>query len=136
MPDHIEALQSQMAEEWRDQLTMAEMVGSYPEAIFQKHFLNASGQPDRQKTTEVLAVPVPSGSSYRRGRVLEEAGKVAGLRSESRGNTLYFGWDFAALEGAIAAHDKEQERARKREQEAREKRGAAGAVLPMSAAGR
>lgn len=125
VPDHIENLRQQMAAEWYNQLPLKEMAESYPDATIVRYFLDISGKPDRTKTTDVLAVPI---SDYRKGKVIEAAKKVGGLHFTFVPNTLYIGWDRAAVAREVAGHwdkvereRKKEERERKQEMDARDK---------------
>ncbi len=108
-----------MSAERYDQLTLEEMVDSYPDALFKKYFLDPEGRPDKTKTVEVLAVPIPRGSGYRKGKVLEAAEKIRDLHHDFgvAGTTeaLYIGWDRAAVAKEAKGHAKRAERKRKQE---------------------
>lgn len=64
----------------------------------------------------------PHPADLSRQRLLEEAGKVAGRRHKisATGESVYSGWDGAAVRKVKAAHREEKEREAKREQEVRE----------------
>lgn len=116
VPDHIENLEFEMSAQWHDQLTLGEMASSYPDHIFKKYFLDASGRPDRTKTTEVLAVTIPGNSSSQKRAVLEAAHKVKGLHcyegftSTGSSDTLYIGWNRLAVFDESHDHRHKMER--------------------------
>ncbi|RYP24161.1 hypothetical protein DL765_000656 [Monosporascus sp. GIB2] len=93
------------------------------EFLFKKYFLGPSGKPDNTKTTEVLAVPIPPSSHYRKGRVIDGARNVRGLYYEfgSR-DTLYTGWDRVVVARAASAHGAKAERQRKQEKDERDRK--------------
>ncbi|RYP48153.1 hypothetical protein DL769_011236 [Monosporascus sp. CRB-8-3] len=123
VPGHIEQLRLQMSAEWWDQLSLEEMVDSYPEFLFKKYFLGPSGEPDHTKTTEVLAVPMPPHSHYRKGRVIDGARNVRGLHYEfGSPDALYLGWDRVAVARAASGHGAKAERQRKQEKDERDRK--------------
>ncbi|KAI2472342.1 hypothetical protein F4781DRAFT_384241 [Annulohypoxylon bovei var. microspora] len=105
VPDHIKKLKSQLAVQWYDQLTLEEMADTHKEQLIQKYFLDPLGQPDRTKTIDVLTVPLPHGSSYRTGKLIAAADRVNGLHNVRRGDSLYIGWDQAAVEDTAKGHE-------------------------------
>ncbi|CAJ2501059.1 Uu.00g039120.m01.CDS01 [Anthostomella pinea] len=130
VPDHISRLREQMHMEWLDQLTPDEMA-NYPEWIMQRYFLDASGKPDTTKTKSPVGFPLPRHSQYRASQVLEAATKVYGLRhSTGFGDTqtIYLGWDQAAVDKAAKGHAAKEARSRKaKETEREEERASAHA---------
>ncbi|KAI1771890.1 hypothetical protein F4818DRAFT_444888 [Hypoxylon cercidicola] len=84
--------------------------------LIEKHFLDTFGRPDRTKTTEVLVVPLPPGSTYRVSKVIDAAKKVSGLHYDNQCESLYIGWDQVAVTAAAGGH-----RERIRRQRAKEK---------------
>lgn len=65
VPDHIAQLRERMHAQWVDKLTPEEL-SSYPDWTMEKFFLS-SGRPDPTRTTTVVGVPLPPGSTYRAG---------------------------------------------------------------------
>ncbi|XDG08204.1 hypothetical protein ABKA04_007819 [Annulohypoxylon sp. FPYF3050] len=104
VPGHIEELKSQLATQWYDQLTLKEMADTHQKELIEKYFLDNSGLPDRSKTTDVLTVPLPPGSTYRTGKLVTAAKSVDGLHHIECGDSLYIGWDLAAVENSASGH--------------------------------
>ncbi|ETS87113.1 hypothetical protein PFICI_00941 [Pestalotiopsis fici W106-1] len=106
VPDHITQLQERMHAEWLDKLT-AEELSSYPDWIMERFFLSR-GQADPTKTTTVVGIPVAPSSTYRAGQIREAADKIPGLHqvtgSGPKTQTIFLGWDRAAVAKAASGH--------------------------------
>jgi hypothetical protein len=136
VPEHIERLHLQMADEWYGQMTLEDMAAQFPEKIAERHFLNARGEPDRSKTTGVLVVPLPPGSTYRAGLIRQSIDKVEGLYHETHRyhgrNTLFVGWDRDSVHKAANGHaevakkelEKKQHEQERKQRERKEDRAA------------
>ncbi|KAI1379900.1 hypothetical protein F4677DRAFT_442094 [Hypoxylon crocopeplum] len=120
VPGEIEKLRAELSDEWHNQLTMEELVETAPEWLLKKHFLDLSGQPNRSKTTEVLVLPLPPGSTYRAGKVIDLLNGVNGLHNERHGDALYVGWDLVKVKGAAEGHFERLQRQKQKKQEARD----------------
>lgn len=67
VPAHILSLQEQMHREWID-TQGREYIAGHPDLVMDAYFLRAGDrQPDRTKTTTVVAMPYPLQSEYRIG---------------------------------------------------------------------
>ncbi|KAI1076561.1 hypothetical protein F5B20DRAFT_320588 [Whalleya microplaca] len=109
VPDRIEKLRSQMSAEWHDQLTLGELAAKTPEYLIKKHFADASGKPDRTKTTQVLIVPLSLHSTGCAEKLSNAAKNVSsGLhhmeRKEGPQPAFYIGWDREAMIEAFDGH--------------------------------
>ncbi|BCS29427.1 uncharacterized protein APUU_70997A [Aspergillus puulaauensis] len=129
VPAHIISLQEQMHREWIDTQD-TEYIAGHPDLVMDAYFLRAGDrQPDRTKTTTVVAMPYPLQSEYRIGQMQEAAGKVSGLYQETaRGcitQTAFMGWNSAAVKkaakGHVAKEKKEFEAEKKRLKEEEDK---------------
>lgn len=78
VPGHIEELRAQMHTEWLESQS-EEQLASYPEWIFEKFFVNGSGQPDPKKTTKVVGFSFPAHYSTLPTQLREAVGKLNGL---------------------------------------------------------
>ncbi|KAI0380266.1 hypothetical protein F5Y04DRAFT_282030 [Hypomontagnella monticulosa] len=101
VPEDIQILRNQLSTLWYDQLTLEELGDSYPERLIRKCFLNVFGEPDPAKITDVLTVPLLPGSTYRVGKLIDAVHQVDGLHCERREDSLYIGWDPAAVGDAV-----------------------------------
>ncbi|KAI1121214.1 hypothetical protein F5Y10DRAFT_256800 [Nemania abortiva] len=123
VPGHIARLRAEMHAEWLAQLTIEE-ISNYPEWAMEKYFLT-SGQPDRAKTLSVIGFPQEVHSSYRAGQMRKAASGIAGLHQATghgpKTQTIYMGWDFAAVEQAAKEHAAKEARAVKAADDEREK---------------
>ncbi|PGG96408.1 hypothetical protein AJ79_09603 [Helicocarpus griseus UAMH5409] len=124
LPDHIEKLCLQMSAEWYDQLSLKDMAELYPDKLVERHFLDEMGEPDRNKATEILAVPLPAYSTYRAGRVRQAIDNVQGLCHETGGFanelTLFVGWSPDAVSKLARGQAELVEKERQRRQQERE----------------
>ncbi|KAI0478602.1 AT hook motif family protein [Xylariaceae sp. FL0804] len=101
VPDHIQQLRYDMHMEWLAGLTLDE-IAQEPQFAMERFFLDASGNPDKTKTTTVVGLPLP------RRRIGVET------------KTIFLGWDQAAVQKAAnghAAKEADQRKAKRRERE-------------------
>lgn len=122
VPPHILSLQEQMHCEWIETQDREYVAGDV-DWVMDAYFLRAGDrQPDRTKTTTVVAMPYHLHSEYRIGQMQEAARKVSGLHQETaRGcitKTVFMGWDSAAVKKAASGHVAKE----KKEFEAAEKK--------------
>lgn len=105
VPDHIVNLQNQMHREWISERT-PEQLSDDPDWAMQRYFLSA-GQPDRSKTTTIVAIPIPPRSEYRLGQMMNAASKVAGLHHQRAmgpaTQVIFMGWDSSRGKGSQSA---------------------------------
>ncbi|QDS74749.1 hypothetical protein FKW77_001230 [Venturia effusa] len=98
VPEKIERMRKEMAEEWYAQLPVKDLAPEYPTRFVKQYFLNNSGTPDRTKTTAVLEIEgVGYKSSYRRGKIEQALNTVPGLHYTSSPYSMFVGWDAAAV---------------------------------------
>ncbi|PWY75545.1 hypothetical protein BO70DRAFT_388777 [Aspergillus heteromorphus CBS 117.55] len=108
VPRHILALQDQLHREWLNTRTPEQLSGN-PEWVMDKYFLRASDRrPDRKRTTTVVGIPLPRFSQYQAKQMRDAASKVAGLHHETGvgtdSQTIFMGWDAAAVGRAARAY--------------------------------
>lgn len=103
VPQSILDLEEEMYQEWL-QTCNPRRLQSRPEWVLDRYFLQA-GQPQPTKTTTVVEILFSNRPS---GALIEAAGKVAGLFSRRilgfATETLFLGWDSAAVEKAATEH--------------------------------
>ncbi|GKZ26052.1 hypothetical protein AbraIFM66951_005078 [Aspergillus brasiliensis] len=127
VPAHILALEKQLHLEWLDTCDV-EALSSNPDWVIEKYFIRAGEQDsDHTRTNTVVRVPFPRSSEYRSGRLREAADQVAGLHHETgvgpETQTIFLGWDAAAVRKAAKAHaNKETSDIQAREQEREDER--------------
>jgi len=106
VPDYLSQLRDQLHSEWLTTLTPCDL-SDHPEWTMEKYFLS-SGQPDHKKTMDVVGIPFKPHSQYRAGKMREAAGLVAGLHHATgwglTTQTIYLGWDAAAVSKAAKHH--------------------------------
>ncbi|KAI1419720.1 hypothetical protein F5Y12DRAFT_205347 [Xylaria sp. FL1777] len=122
VPPQISKLRDEMHAEWLTQLTPQELSGN-PEWIIERYFLT-SGQPDRAKTATVVGIPHDKYSSYRSGQLRDAVDQISGLH-HATGNgpetqTIFIGWDSAAVNQAAERHASEEAKAAKAANQERE----------------
>ncbi|KAI1184487.1 hypothetical protein F5B17DRAFT_80615 [Nemania serpens] len=126
IPPHIVKLRAEMHAEWLAQLTPKELSGR-PGWIMERYFLT-SGEPDRSKTTTVVAIPFGAYSTYGAAAVREAARKITGLH-EAMGcgpmtSPVFLGWDSAAVSRAAEEHAAREEEAIRAKEEEKQRRHA------------
>ena len=111
MPDRIARLRWELHIEWLEQIPDEELV-SYPAWILQKHFVDASGQPENTKMTSVLEIPLPLFGESDGWNLRDAAKEVSGLHYSSGGGletrASYLGWDEAAVKAEAKDHMKKE----------------------------
>ncbi|KAI0905873.1 hypothetical protein F4823DRAFT_113292 [Ustulina deusta] len=122
VPPHLAKLRDEMHAEWLTQLTPKEL-SNKPEWAMERYFLT-SGQPDRAKTTTVVGFPFHMSSSYSSGQLRTAADNISGLHhATGRGpqtQTIFIGWDSAAVSQAATRHEGDEAKAMKAAHDERE----------------
>ncbi|KAI1271304.1 hypothetical protein F5Y07DRAFT_383271 [Xylaria sp. FL0933] len=122
VPSNLAKLRDEMHAEWLTQLTPEE-ISRYPESAMERYFLTA-GQPDRAKTTAVVGFPFERYSSYTSGQMRKAADDIFGLYHETghgpQTQTVFVGWDSAAVSRAAKRHAGDEAAALKAANEERE----------------
>jgi hypothetical protein len=128
VPDHIVKLREELNNEWLA-MQPPSYLAEHPQEAMQKYFLGGDGKPDRSKTTEVIGLPLPPHSSYRVSQLIDAASLVPGLHhARAHGpssQTVYLGWDEAAVEAASENHGAKERAEAEKAAAAREKGRAA-----------
>jgi hypothetical protein len=109
-----------MHAEWVGRLTTDRLL-NYPEWVMEKYFIDLNRQPERHRTTQVVAIPVESGSSYPLSQLCEAAETVSGLYHEvASGITkaVYLGWNRADVKEEVKGYRAKAERENKAKQDA------------------
>ncbi|KAI0869894.1 hypothetical protein GGS24DRAFT_477423 [Hypoxylon argillaceum] len=127
VPDRITKLRAEMHAEWLTQLSLEQLSGQ-PEWAMEKYFLT-SGKPDRAKTSAVIGIPLDKYSSYRADQMRKAASEITGLHQATghgpKTQTIFMGWDSAAVGKAAKGHAAKETKAAKAADEEREKERAA-----------
>ncbi|KAK2756546.1 hypothetical protein FQN54_005439 [Arachnomyces sp. PD_36] len=122
VPDYILELEKQMHAEWISKLT-PEQLCSDPQWAMQKYFLS-DGEPDRTKTTTVVGIPFDKYSSYSSERMVDAAGKIAGLHHVKvfgpETQVIFMGWDREAVEKRAKEYPVEERKRVQDEEDERE----------------
>ncbi|KAH9893020.1 hypothetical protein F4778DRAFT_795041 [Xylariomycetidae sp. FL2044] len=123
VPDHIERLRSEMHMEWLNAQAPEDIV-CCPRFIIEKYFLDASGNPDKTKTTSPVPITLPRYSHDRLSGLLEAAGEVDGLHYRIElshdTQTIFLGMDLSAVEQAARDHVEKEAREREAKKRKRE----------------
>ncbi|KAI1171158.1 hypothetical protein F4777DRAFT_566514 [Nemania sp. FL0916] len=117
VPAHIAQQRDEMHAEWIQQLTLEETskkMQGHPEWVMERCFLT-SGQPDRTKTTTVIGMPFDVDDSDRYGAMREAVSRIPGLHQVTCNvpgeQTIFVGWDSAAVKQAAKRHKDEYKKA-------------------------